>query len=67
MRTSNIRHVKDPAIDLTRSSQRDQRVSRVIQARRRLCPPRRGGRVWINGRELGGGEARFSHLSSSYD
>jgi hypothetical protein len=25
------------------------------------------GRAWINGREVGGGDPRFDHLSVSYD
>ena len=46
---------------------RDQRMSRVIQARRRLSSPRGGGRAWINGREVGGPDSRYSHLSAIYD
>ena len=38
---------------------RDQRMSRPI--------PRGGGRAWINGREVGGPDSRYSHLSSVYD
>lgn len=30
-------------------------------------PQRSGGRAWINGREVGGTEARFAHLSSGSD
>jgi len=30
-------------------------------------PRRIGGRAWINGREVGGTEARFAHLSSGSD
>lgn len=29
--------------------------------------PSRRGRAWINGREVGGADARFAHLVSSYD
>ena len=39
-------------------------------ARRRVREagePSRGGRAWINGREVGGPDARFAHLVSSYD
>ena len=46
---------------------RDQRMSRVIDARRRLSSPRGGGRAWINGREVGGPDARYAHLSAIYD
>ena len=51
----------------------DRRVARATAARRRLQQtrsPRRsrgGGRVWVNGRELGGTEARFAHLGQSFD
>jgi hypothetical protein len=27
----------------------------------------RRGRVWINGREVGGTEPRFAHLAAAYD
>jgi hypothetical protein len=27
----------------------------------------RAGRAWINGREVGGADARYVHLSNSYD
>ena len=30
-------------------------------------PRRSGGRAWINGREVGGTEARFAHLSAGSD
>ena len=43
-------------------------LSRVVQARRRLGSlPRGGGRAWINGREVGGPDARYGHLGQSYD
>lgn len=49
-------------------SRRDLRMSQAIQARRFLHPsPRRGGRAWINGREVGGPDSRYAHLSSVYD
>ena len=46
---------------------RDQRLSDAIRARRRLHSPRGGGRAWINGREVGGSDPRYTHLSRSYD
>jgi hypothetical protein len=49
------------------SRRRDQRMSRVIQARRRLSSPRGGGRAWINGSEVGGADSRYAHLSAIYD
>jgi len=69
--------MKTPVHTLPR---RDQRMSRVIQARRRregfvkddesFAPhpsTRGGGRAWINGREVGGPDSRYAHLSSIYD
>ena len=72
------RDAKDSA-SRSNPSSRDQRMSRVIQARRRLegfvkddksfapHPPRGSGRAWINGREVGGDDSRYGHLSASYD
>ncbi|GAC1324547.1 MAG: hypothetical protein NVSMB25_22180 [Thermoleophilaceae bacterium] len=34
---------------------------------RRSTETRRGGRMWVNGRELGGGAPRLSYLSEAYD
>lgn len=45
----------------------DGRLLRVLQARRRLDPPRTRGRTWINGREAGGADPRYAHLGQSYD
>jgi hypothetical protein len=44
----------------------DRRVAQAIEARRRVAP-RRLGQAWINGREVGGPDARFVHLERSYD
>ena len=44
----------------------DRRVGRAIDARRDLTN-RRGGRAWINGREVGGADARYIHLSELHD
>jgi hypothetical protein len=38
---------------------------RAVGARKRLDRVR--GRVWINGRELGGTDPRYAHLGRSYD
>jgi hypothetical protein len=52
---------------------RSRRVVRAVAARRRLEASRerrrsrRGGRVWVNGRELGGTDPRHAHLSLSFD
>jgi hypothetical protein len=44
----------------------DRRVGRAIEARHELAT-RRGGRAWLNGRELGGGDPRYTHLEASHD
>ena len=54
---------------------RARRVDRAISTRRRLreaderrrTPRRRGGRAWVNGREVGGADERFAELGRSYD
>ncbi len=68
MTETKIPPMKAPVHTLPRDrAGRDQRMSRVIQARRRLPSPRGGGRAWINGREVGGTDSRYSHLASIYD
>jgi hypothetical protein len=60
-------------VTLPRGSARDRRLPRVIEARRRLRAVRTGrgsvrtGRVWINGREVGGADPRFGHLATTHD
>jgi hypothetical protein len=50
-----------------------RRVDRAIAARRHLSSvgpaPAAAvrGRAWINGREVGGPDARFAHLAHSHD
>ena len=68
MAEANIPPMKAPVHTLPRDEdRRDQRMSREIQARRRLTSPRGGGRAWINGREVGGPDSRYAHLASIYD
>ncbi len=67
MRDENINPVKRPVTSLPRGGVRDQRLSRAIQARRRLRSPRGGGRAWINGREVGGADPRYAHLATIND
>jgi hypothetical protein len=67
MDDGRMRTVRDTLTTLPRGTGREQRMSRVIQARRRLPSPRGGGRAWINGREVGGSDPRYSHLNSIYD
>jgi hypothetical protein len=45
-----------------------RRMLRAIAARRRVEPtPPPRGRAWINGREVGGQDPRFAHLSRAHD
>jgi hypothetical protein len=45
----------------------DRRVGQIIKARRELASQRVGGRAWLNGRELGGADPRYTHLEASHD
>ena len=67
MESTNIPPMKPPRTTLPSGSRRDGPLQRVIQARRRLDPPRPGGRAWINGREVGGSDPRYAHLGNTYD
>jgi hypothetical protein len=44
----------------------DRRVGRAIEARHDLAT-RGVGRAWLNGRELGGADPRYTHLEASHD
>ena len=53
---------------MPRQGSRERTLSRAVQARRRLDTlPRGGGRAWINGREVGGPDARYDHLGQTHD
>ncbi|MFL5918873.1 MAG: hypothetical protein ACJ74X_09130 [Gaiellaceae bacterium] len=52
-------------VPLSAARARDPRMPRVIEARRRLERPT--GRVWLNGREVGGADPRYAHLGRSHD
>lgn len=52
-------------VPLTAARARNPKLSRVIEARRRLGRPT--GRVWVNGRELGGEDPRYAHLGRVHD
>jgi hypothetical protein len=67
MSDSKMWFVRDTLTTIPRGTGREHRMSRVIQARRRLPSPRGGGRAWINGREIGGSNPRYSHLDANYD
>lgn len=67
MRISSVTEIGD-------RRDRVRRVSRAVAARRRLDRAgdrrrraRGAGRVWVNGRELGGTDPRFAHLAHSFD
>lgn len=47
-------------------SRRRRRIARTAESLR-VLDGRRSGRAWINGREIGGVDARFAHLGRSYD
>jgi len=47
-------------------AQGDRRVGQANRARRNL-PTRVGGRAWLNGRERGGTDPRFTHLAQTHD
>jgi len=55
-------------VPLPRRHGADPRIVRALLAerreQRRARPP---GRAWINGREVGGTDPRYAHLSQSYD
>ena len=48
---------------LPRGAARRRQMEKLIEARRKLGR----GRAWINGREVGGTEPRYAHLSVSHD
>jgi len=64
MSTVQIRGARSRAARGERAS----RMTRVMQASRRIrAEESRSGRAWINGREVGGADPRWAHLSRSYD
>ena len=65
-----------PVIAISDHQERSRRIGRAVAARRRLdaldgssrrARTRGGGRVWVNGRELGGTDPRHAHLALSFD
>ncbi len=68
MADTKIFSVQGPVNNLPRGARRrDQRMFRAIEARRSFSSSGSRGRAWINGREVGGENVRFAHLSRSYD
>ena len=45
----------------------DRRVGQTIKASRELATHRVGGRAWLNGREVGGADPRYTQLEASHD
>jgi hypothetical protein len=70
MKRERIEHMKDPVTGLPRGREgdnlRDQRPAGSDSSRPGV---RMGtcGRAWINGREVGGTDPRFRHLTAIYD
>ena len=60
MRSPEVRSLPRTSVPVGRRS--DQRLRRATEARR-LVEGARGGRAWINGREVGGADPRFAHLA----
>ena len=50
-------------VNLPSGTARYRRVARVSEVRQAV----RRGRVWVNGREVGGTDPRYAHLAASYD
>jgi hypothetical protein len=69
------RVTKSSVIAMSDYGDRARRISRAAAARRRLDSHgegrtggrRGGGRLWVNGRELGGTDPRHAHLALSFD
>jgi hypothetical protein len=65
-----------PVIAISEHQERSRRVGRAMAARRRLdalgsgerrTRNRGGGRIWVNGHEIGGTDPRHAHLAHSFD
>jgi hypothetical protein len=63
--------MRSTVVPLREARSRDPRLSRAIAARRRLSRSAEHapstGRVWVNGREMGGPDPRYAHLADSHD
>jgi len=57
--------MRTTVVPMTAARTRDPRMPRAIEARRRLERP--VGRVWVNGREVGGPDPRYAHLARTHD
>ncbi len=59
--------MSSPVASIATRRRRRERIDRAIEARRALAPRSGSGRAWINGREVGGVEKRYAHLTRSHD
>jgi hypothetical protein len=66
MRSVNIPPMTTPLLRLAPRRQSQRRTAPLDRDRRRNGGGTRG-RAWINGREVGGTEARFAHLLGGHD
>lgn len=48
-----------------RRFQRDRRIQRAVEARQKTGAS--AGRMWVNGREVGGTDTRYQHLATAFD
>lgn len=70
-----MNHMKTSSVTaMSEHRDRGRRIGRAMAARRQLDRSgerrrdrRSGGRVWVNGRELGGTDPRLAHLTESFD
>lgn len=70
-----MRHMQRSAVtSINEARQRATRMSRVVEAQRQMRAaaaerpaPRRSGRAWLNGVELGEPEPGLAHLVERYD
>ena len=66
MPSGNLEAMKSSVTPLPSGPDREERLARAAN-RRRDRRERSRGRAGINGREVGGTQPRFAHLTASYD
>jgi hypothetical protein len=67
MRSMNILYMTSPLLLLAPRRPLQQRRIAPVDRDRATNAGGTRGRAWINGREVGGTEARFAHLQGGYD
>jgi hypothetical protein len=65
MESANMPPMAGTIASLPQGAHRAERLARKALRDRPGRPSK--GRAWINGREVGGPDPRFAHLSRSYD